>query len=63
MIGEGQILLKGNFDGKKKIASGDVQVEGKKVYFPLKEHEGKLFDPFSVWLSPPFHSLTMLSIT
>lgn len=64
MIGEGQILLKGNFDGKKKkIASGDFQVEGKKVYFPLKEHEGKLFDPFSVWLSLPFHSLIMLSIT
>lgn len=36
VVGEGQILFKGNFDGKKKrkdVASGYFQVEGKKSIF------------------------------
>jgi len=41
---------------KKDVASGDFQVEGKKVCFPLKEHAGKMFDPFLVWLPLPLHS-------
>lgn len=47
---------------EKAVASGDFQVEGKKVCFPLKEYKGKTFDPFHVLLALPLHSLTVLSI-